>query len=88
MKNLNLWQKKYILVFNDMHDDIIDLYHIVSDESLTATNCRLKMSGLGSSKRRHYHFSANWTASAIKAGRAVFMQTVWKYATTGFYPRR
>ena len=30
-----------------MHDDIIDIYHIVSDESLTATNCRLKMNGLG-----------------------------------------
>ena len=75
-------------MFNDMHDDIIDICHIVSDESLTATNCRLKMNGLGSSKRGHYHFSANWTASAIKAGGAVFMQTVWKYATTGFYPRR
>lgn len=70
-------------MLNDMHD----ICHIVSDESLTATNCRLKMNGLGSSKRGHYHFSANWTASAIKAG-AVFMQTVWKYATTGFYPRR
>ena len=61
--------------------------YIVSEESLTATNCRLKMNGLGS-KRGHYHFSANWTASAIKAGGAVFMQTVWKYATTGFYPHR
>ena len=83
MKNLKLWQKKYILVFNDMHDDIIDIYHIVSDESLTATNCRLKMNGLGVAS-----VDIIRTASAIKAGGAVFMQTVWKYATTGFYPRR
>ena len=31
------------MVLNDMHD----ICHIVSDESLTATNCRLKMNGLG-----------------------------------------